>query len=76
MSSSLRAKEIFLEALGMEPFERDRFLGEACGEDARLESRVRDLLRAHSRRSVLAPFERQARSSLEAFWRRRDLGLD
>jgi hypothetical protein len=39
----LRAKDVFLQALDVPPTERDTFVAEACGTDARLREEVQSL---------------------------------
>ena len=46
-SLSERAKEVFLQAVGLLPGRREAFVAEACGTDARLRQEVESLLAFH-----------------------------
>jgi eukaryotic-like serine/threonine-protein kinase len=48
----LRAKDVFLQALDVPPGEREAFVAEACGTDARLREDVQSLLAHHEESSA------------------------
>jgi hypothetical protein len=48
----LRAKDVFLQALDVPPAEREAFVAEACGTDARLREEVQSLLAYHEESSA------------------------
>ena len=67
LSAHQRAKELFLDAVRLEPSDREAFLAEACGGDAELRREVASLLAFHDEHPPSGPASTAAETGTPRF---------